>query len=89
MTTSADLEHSLSGNYARGVLKRGSSHTAFLAVPDGETQDTVNNSLTFALLWLERLRNSNHRGSVGGLRLIVPKDSCGIVAHRIAALARG
>jgi hypothetical protein len=52
ITTSADLEHSLSGNYARGVLKRGSSHTAFLAVADGEGQDTINNSLTFGLLWL-------------------------------------
>ncbi len=50
MTTSADLEHSLSGNYARGVLKRGSAHTAFLAVSDDETQDTINNSLTFGLL---------------------------------------
>jgi hypothetical protein len=26
----------------RGVLERGSSHTAFLAVADGETQDTIN-----------------------------------------------
>lgn len=89
LTTSADLEHSLSGNYARGVLKRGSTHTAFLAVPEGETQDTVNNSLTFALLWLERMRNSSYRGSIGGLRLIVPKNSCGIVAHRLAAVRAG
>jgi hypothetical protein len=89
LTTSADLEHSLSGNYARGALKRGSSHTAFLAVPDGETQDTVNNSLTFALLWLERTRNSGYRGSICGLRLIVPKDSCGIVAHRLAGVRVG
>ncbi len=89
ITTSADLEHSLSGNYARGVLKRGSSHTAFLAVADGETQDTINNSLTFGLLWLDRLRSGNLRGTIGALRLIVPKDTCSIVAHRIAALARG
>jgi hypothetical protein len=89
ITTSADVEHSLSGNYARGVLHQGSSHTAFLAVPDGETQDTINNSLTFALLWLDRLRSGNLRGTIGALRLIVPKDTCSIVAHRIAALARG
>jgi len=89
ITSSADLEHSLSGNYVRGVLKRGSAHTAFLAVPDGESQDTVNNSLTFALLWLERLRNSSLRGTAGVLRLIVPKNSCAIVAHRFACLANG
>jgi hypothetical protein len=87
ITASADLEHSLSGNYVRGVLKRGSSHTAFLAVPDGESQDTINNSLTFALLWLDRLRNTNLRGTAGGLRIIVPRNSCGIVAHRLAFLA--
>jgi hypothetical protein len=87
ISASADLEHSLSGNYVRGVLKRGSAHTAFLAVPDGESQDTVNNSLTFGLLWLDRLRNTNLRGTAGALRLIVPKDSCGIVAHRLAFLA--
>ena len=63
-TISADLEHSLSGNYVRGVSKRGSRYEAFLAVPDGESQDTVNNSLTFALLWLDRLRNGNQRGTV-------------------------
>ncbi len=89
ITSSADLEHSLSGNYARGLLKRGSSYTAFLAVPGGESQDTVNNSLTFGVLWLERVRQTVHRGTVGGLRVIVPKDSFNIVAHRLPALERG
>ena len=65
-TISADLEHSLSGNYVRGLSKRGSRYEAFLAVPDGESQDTVNNSLTFALRWQERVRNGNQRGTVGG-----------------------
>jgi hypothetical protein len=85
-TISADLEHSLSGNYVRGLSRRGSRYEAFLTVPDGESQDTVNNSLTFALLWLERVRNGSQRGTLGGVRLIVPKDTCSVVAHRIAAL---
>jgi hypothetical protein len=88
-TISADLEHSLSGNYVRGLSKRGSRYEAFLAVPDGESQDTINNSLTFALLWLDRLRNSRQRGTVGGVRVIVPKGTCSVVAHRFAALAPG
>ena len=84
---SADLEHSLYGNYVRGSSKRGSRYQAFLAVPDDESQDTVNNSLTFALLWFDRIRKSNHRGTVEGVRLILPKDSSSVVAHRFAALA--
>jgi len=88
-TIPADLEHSLSGNYVRGLSKRGSRYEAFLAMPDGESQDTVNNSLTFALLWLDRLRHGNQRGTIGGVRLIVPKNSCSVVAHRFAALGPG
>lgn len=89
VSVSADLEHSLSGNYVRGLLKRGSRYTAFVAVADSQTQDTVNNSLTFALLWLNRVRDTIHRGTVGTLRLIVPKNCCSIVAHRFAALNGG
>ena len=89
ITSSSDLAHSLSGNYARGLLKFGSSYSAFLAVPDGESQDSVNNSLTFALLWLDRVRTAVHRGTVGRVRLIVPKDAGAVVAHRLPALQRG
>lgn len=85
-SASADLEHSLSGNYVRGILKRGSAHIVFLAVPGGETQDTINNVLTFGVLWLERVRGMARRGTVGTLRVIVPKDSCAVVAHRMACL---
>jgi hypothetical protein len=86
LTISADLEHSLSGNYARGILRRGSSEWAVLGVNDGESADTVENSLTFALLWLERARQSSRRASVAGLRLILPKGGARVVAQRIGAL---
>jgi hypothetical protein len=86
LSISPDLEHSLSGNYARGLIRRGALHTAVLAVPDGESADTVENSLTFALLWLEHTRRSSRRGSVSGLRLILPKDASRSIAHRFAAL---
>src|ERR1700736_1001110 len=45
LTVSQDLEHSLSGNYARGVLRCGSKRVAVLAVRDGESQDVAENSL--------------------------------------------
>jgi hypothetical protein len=86
LTTAGDLEHSLSGNYARGLLRRGSSHWAFLAVSSGESADTIDNSLTFALLWLERARESSRRGAICGLRVIVPKGASRGVAHRFGAL---
>ena len=86
LTISADLEHSLSGNYARGILRRGSVQWAVLGVADNESADTVENSLTFALLWLERIGQSRRRGTIAGLRLILPKDGARVVAQRIGAL---
>jgi len=50
LTISSDLEHSLSGNYARGLMHSGSAYWAVLGVPDGESQETAENSLTFGLL---------------------------------------
>jgi hypothetical protein len=87
LTAAADLEHSISGNYVRALLRRGSSQVAVLAVPDNETGDTVESSLTFAILWLAHARNSNRRGNISGLRLILPKGTAGHLAHRAAALA--
>jgi hypothetical protein len=86
LTVSADLEHSLSGNYARGILRRGSLRCAVLAAPAGESAEAAENGLTFALLWLERARQSSREGSVAGLRVIVPKGTASVVAHRFAAL---
>lgn len=56
LVVSPDLEHSLSGNYARGILRRDSAHVAVLAARAGESSDTSGNSLTFALLWLHCAR---------------------------------
>lgn len=86
LTISADLEHSLSGNYARGLLRRGSVRYVVLAVPAGEPSDTADNSLTFALLWLTRARDSNTGRTIAGLRLILPKNTSRTVAHRCTAL---
>jgi hypothetical protein len=86
LTISPDLEHSLSGNYARGLLRRGSARNAVLAVPSGETSDSMDNSLTFALLWLARARNASVGGTIAGLRLILPKNAARAVAHRFGAL---
>jgi hypothetical protein len=86
LTISANLEHSLSGNYARGILRNGSAHWAVLAVPDGESPEAAENSLTFALLWLDRAGHSCRGGFISGLRLIVPKGASRAAAHRFQTL---
>lgn len=86
LAISADLEHSLSGNYARGVLQRGNLLTGLLAVSPCESPDTVDGSLTMALLWLQRLKTRQARKPVAGLRLIVPKGMSAGVLHRMRAL---
>jgi hypothetical protein len=87
LTISPDLEHSLSGNYARGLLRSGSAHWAVLGVPDGASPETAENSLTFGLLWLERAGQSCRRGFIAGLRLMIPRSACRAVAHRFHALS--
>jgi hypothetical protein len=86
LTTAPDLEYTLSGSYARGVLRRGSSYAAFLAVAEAESADSVDNALTFGLLWLDRLRHSNCRGTASELRLILPRNAGSLVAQLLAAL---
>src|SRR6266700_2346882 len=51
-----------------------------------ESSDTVDKSLTFALLWLRRARESSCRQAIIGVRIILPRETCGTVAHRLAAL---
>ena len=89
LTVSRDLEHSLSGNYARGLLRHGSGFAAVLAVPEGESADIADNSLTFALLWYSRARQADRRGALTSLRIILPKDAARTVSHRMAALDSG
>jgi len=89
LVTSEDLEHSLPGNYARGLLHRGSTYTAVLGVGERESPDTIAKSLSFALLWLARLRaSSSVRGPIGELRIILPAGSARSVAHACGGLGR-
>jgi hypothetical protein len=86
LSVAPDLEHSLSGNYVRGTLRHGSSRWAILATQKGESAATSENILTFGLLWLNRVRETNRRGQIEGLRLILPAGETSAAAHRIAAL---
>jgi hypothetical protein len=86
ISVAQDLEHSLSKIYTRGILHRGSSQIAFLAVPEGESQDAIESSLTYGLLWLEKSRQSAKRAALAVLRLILPKGKSAVLANRLRAL---
>jgi len=47
LTTAADLEHSFSGNYARGWMRAGQQAWAVLGASPAETSATIDGSLTF------------------------------------------
>jgi len=81
-----DLEHSLSGNYARGVLKSGKSSWAVIAEPEYDSSASASRCLAFALLWLERLRAAVEGKPVAGLRLLLPEESVAPVARLLAVL---
>ena len=87
LATSADLKHSLSGNYTRGVLDAGSHAWAVLGAAPNESAATYDAFLTFGLLWLDRARNSKKRRTVVGLRLFFPEGSGSVTAHRLQALS--
>lgn len=86
ISVAADIEHSLSRIYTRGILRRGTVSIAFLAIPDGESQDALESSLTYGLLWLERSRQTARRAAIETLRLIVPKGKSGVLENRLRAL---
>jgi hypothetical protein len=87
LATSADLHHSISGSYTRGVVRRGSEAYAVLGASPNEDSATIDGILTFGLIWLQQARDRARRYSVHGLRLFLPKGSSFTAAHRMAALA--
>ncbi len=88
LTTAADLKHSLSGNYARGILRADSCAWAVLGAAPGENAATYDGLLTFGLLWLSRARQLARGKSIAGLRLFCPEGAGGVTAHRLQALSK-
>jgi len=86
LSTSADLEHTLSENFVRGVLRRRKVEWALFAVPASPSGSDPARCLTFALLWLERLQSRSRRAAIAGIRLLLPARAAAPVAHLLAAL---
>jgi hypothetical protein len=89
MSNRADLEHSCSPVYTRGVLRQGQSAFAVLGVSGDETQPSVDAALTFGMLWMHRQREQlAGRFHIVGLKLFVPARRSEILRQRMAHLNR-
>lgn len=84
--TSQDLEKSFGPAYARGMLTQGQKAWAVIGVNDEESPVTVDDVLTFGILWLEACRESATRRTVAGLRIVVPAGGATLTLSRLAWL---
>ena len=94
LRSSMDLEHSFGPAYARGLLTRGQSAWALIAVNAEESQATIDGILTLGLLWLSRCRERAEGARSGqgrhdrvrhieGLRVIVPEEHGAVTQARM------
>jgi hypothetical protein len=63
LTAAQDLKHSLSGCYARGLLRSASTLWAVLGILAADSAEPVDHALTYGLLWLGRAQKSSSRGA--------------------------
>ena len=87
LTCAPDLEHSISGNYVRGIATAPSRSAAIMAAAAGESPATYDALLTFGLLWLDHARHRKLRHPIGGLRLFFPEGAGGVIPHRLKAVS--
>ncbi|HET9087600.1 MAG TPA: hypothetical protein VFN53_08760 [Acidobacteriaceae bacterium] len=90
LRTAMDLERSFGPAYARGMLVRGNSAWAVIAVNAEESPALVEGVLTLGVLWLHHCREqSGGKRLVEGLRLIVPRGKSAVTAARVAWMHPG
>lgn len=87
LSSSPDLEHSISPVYTRGLLRAGQTIFAFLGAGADETQPSVDAALTFGILWMDYQRQHlAGRAQVEGLKLFLPPGRSEMVRQRAANL---
>lgn len=90
LRTAMDLERSFGPAYARGMLMRGNSAWAVIAVNSEESQATIDGTLTLGVLWLHHCREQGGgRRLVQGLRLILPRGKSAVTAARLVWMHPG
>jgi hypothetical protein len=88
LTASADLEHSLSGLFARGVLRRGPRAWALIGGAAELGSVVCNQILTFGLIWLAQVWRQQQGGVLAGLHVFLPHGLTRATANRLAFLRR-
>jgi hypothetical protein len=84
LTSAADLGHSFGPAYARGLLQRGQTAWAVVAIHGEESQSAIDGLLTIAILWLEQCRErSAGRRVVEGVKVIAPEGMDGTLRERL------
>lgn len=90
LRTATDLERSFGPAYARGLLVRGNSAWALIAVNGEESQSLIDGVLTLGILWLHHCREqSAGKRLVEGLRVLVPRGKSAVTAARMAWMHPG
>ncbi len=85
LRTAMDLERSFGPAYARGLLVRGNTAQAVIAINAEESQALVDGVLTLGVLWLHHCReHADGRRHVAGLKVMVPKGRATVTAERLA-----
>ncbi len=86
LSCAADLEHSLSPLFVRGLLSRGQQAWAVIGASRGLGQPGCDQILSFALIWLDFLRQRIHRQVLCGLKIFLPHPHSTATANRLAFL---
>ncbi len=87
LSTSADLERSLSPIYSRAVLRLGTARWAVVGVGSDQAAEAADQILTTGLIWLDILTRSDV-GTVAGLKVFLPAGHSTTTAQRVNHLTR-
>ena len=88
LSTSADLKHSFSGLYTRGLLAEPGVRDwwAVMGVGGGEDPAAVDGLLAYALIWFDWNRRRRPERVWAGVRLFLPAGRAATTANRLAIL---
>lgn len=84
LSADADLQHSLSANFPRALVRKGSSGVAIIgAAPDSSIPG---HSLSYGLIWLQYLRDREPQLQINELALFLPHTALMESAQRVRHL---
>ncbi|HEU0119559.1 MAG TPA: hypothetical protein VFQ91_03470 [Bryobacteraceae bacterium] len=84
LSADPDLEHSLSANYPRALLRQGQQGVAIVGAPPGPAEPA--HALTYGLIWLDYLRRREPELQIHVLALFLPQQALTAAALRLRHL---